>query len=30
MMHAATHIDNNMDSKVEITSCIKDKGKKVF
>ena len=30
MMHAATHIDNNMDSKVEITSCIKDEGKKVF
>ena len=24
-MHAKTHVDNNVDSKVEVTSCSKDK-----
>ena len=29
-MHAKTHVDNNVDSKVEVTSCGKDKQKNVF
>ena len=29
MMHAATHVKNNMGSEVEITSCSKEKGKNV-
>ena len=28
MVHAATHVENNMDSEMEVTSCSKDKGKK--
>ena len=28
MVHAATHIENNMGSEVEVTSCNKDKGRK--
>ena len=27
MVHAATHIENNMDSKVEISTCSKEKEK---
>ena len=31
MVHAATHVENNMVSEVEVTSCSKDKGgKNVF
>ena len=28
MMHAAIHIENNMHSEVEVTSCSKRKSKK--
>ena len=28
MVHAATHIENNMDSKVEISTCSIEKEKK--
>ena len=30
MVHAATHVENNMGSKVEVTSCSKDKEETVF
>ena len=31
MVHAATHVENNMVSEVEVNSCSKDKGgKNVF
>ena len=29
MVHAATHVENNMDSRVEVTSCSKNKQKKM-
>ena len=28
MVHAPTHVDNNIGSELEVTSCSKDKGKK--
>ena len=28
MVHAATHLENNMGSRVEVTSSSKNKGKK--
>ena len=28
MVHAATHVENNIDSRVEVTSCSKNKQKK--
>ena len=30
MVHAATHVENNMGSKVEVTFCSKDKEETVF
>ena len=30
MVHAATHVENNIGSEVEVTSCSKDKGKNVL
>ena len=28
MVHAATHVENNIDSRVEVTSCSKNKQQK--
>ena len=30
MVHAATCVENNTGLEVEVTSCRKDKGKKLF
>ena len=30
MVHAATYVENNIGSEVEVNSCSKDKGKNVF